>query len=180
MSLRTKIYVARLKHKYNSVCASVRYAMHVLSLVGLGLVIGASGMFVFLNYGIVFESTVQTYHSYAIKPAEASFDAKNDTTQVVSDKEKTVEEKICETFKDNCKLMIAIAHAESGMNAKAINHNRNGSVDCGLFQVNSIHGVSCQDLFDVDTNLKVAKKIYDKQGLQAWSAYNNGSYKKFL
>ena len=108
-----------MRNKYNAICTSVRYAMHVLSLVGLGMVIGASGMFVFLNYGIVFESTVQTYHSYAIKPAEASFDAKNDTPQVVSDKEKTVEEKICETFKDNCKLMIAIAHAESGKIGRA-------------------------------------------------------------
>ena len=73
-----------MKRKYDALCTSIRYASNVLSIAGIGAVIGASGMFVFLNYGIVFESTVQTYHSYAIKPAEASFDAKNDTPQVVS------------------------------------------------------------------------------------------------
>jgi hypothetical protein len=90
----------------------------------------------------------------------------------------TVEDKICGAFPDNCELMIAIAKAESGLNAKAYNKNNNGSEDFGLFQINSIHGED--NLFDVDKNIAVAKKIYDNQGLNAWVAYQNNKYLQYL
>lgn len=85
---------------------------------------------------------------------------------------------IREAFFECPGLMVAIAKAESGMNPKAINHNRNGSVDRGLFQINSIHGFV--NLEDPKTNIESAKKVYEKQGITAWAAYNNGSYKQFL
>ena len=92
-----------------------------------------------------------------------------------------VEKKICDTFTSDCKIMIAIAHAESGLNPGSINtKNNNGSIDVGLFQINSIHGYSKAELLNVDFNLQIAKAVYDNQGITAWSAYNNGSYKKYL
>lgn len=74
--------------------------------------------------------------------------------------------------------MIAISKAESGMRPDAIGHNRNGSIDVGLFQINSIHGED--NLTDVDKNLKVARRIYDTQGLNAWVAYQKGMHLKFM
>jgi len=44
-----------------------------------------------------------------------------------------------EKYQINPLLLKAIAQIESAMNPKALNHNRNGSVDIGLMQINSIH-----------------------------------------
>lgn len=87
--------------------------------------------------------------------------------------------------------MIGIAGGESGFNANA--HNRNASTgddSYGLLQVNMIgelgaarrkqYGIKNEDLFDPLINAKVAKSIYDSQGLSAWGAYTNGSYQKSL
>lgn len=83
-------------------------------------------------------------------------------------------------FPEHPDIMIAIAKAESGMNPKAVNVNRNGSTDIGLFQINSVHGYDELSLFDVKKNIEAAREIYGKQGLGAWVAFKSGSYKKFL
>ena len=87
---------------------------------------------------------------------------------------------IAEAFPENPEIMIAIAKAESGMNPQAVNHNRNGSIDTGLFQVNSVHGYDGLLLFDPEKNIEAAREIYEKQGITAWASFNNGSYQKFL
>lgn len=87
---------------------------------------------------------------------------------------------IAEAFPENPEIMIAIAKAESGMNPKAVNYNRNGSIDTGLFQVNSVHGYDGLSLFDPKKNIEAAREIYDRQGITAWSSFNNRSYQKFL
>lgn len=76
-------------------------------------------------------------------------------------------------------LMAAIAMGESGGNPKSVNYNTNGTVDKGLWQINSVHGYK-GNMFNPLTNARAAVKIYKKQGLGAWVAYTNGSYKKFL
>ena len=102
-------------------------------------------------------------------------------TLLPSSEELSVEDKICNAFVEDCKIMIAIATAESGLNPKAINNkNTNGTTDAGLFQINDIHGYSVEDRLDVDKNISMAKKVYDRQGLTAWSVYNNGKYLKFM
>lgn len=108
-------------------------------------------------------------------------------------------------FPENSELMLAIAKAESSLNSNAINYNcyydKAGNVHttrpkggysthckkghekyawskdgCAL-QINDIHG------FDITTSegcIQAARKVYDTQGLTAWVAYKNGSYKKYL
>lgn len=96
-------------------------------------------------------------------------------------KELSIEEKIKNAFPDNYEIMIAIAKAESGMDPKKQpNGNKDGSIDTGIFRINSCHGYDVIYLSDVDNNIKVAKEIYKKQGLDAWVAYKNNSFKKFL
>lgn len=81
----------------------------------------------------------------------------------------------------NRQTMVAIAMAESGGDTGAINtSNSNGSVDRGLFQINSIHGYEPSSLFDAKINTAAARSIYDSQGITAWSAYNNGSYLQYM
>lgn len=76
--------------------------------------------------------------------------------------------------------------AESGCNPSADNTglNRDGSNDKGLMQVNSIHVrsglISDSERLDPHKNIGAAYKIYLGQGWRAWSAYNNGGYKKYL
>ena len=71
----------------------------------------------------------------------------------------------------------SIMMAESHGNPNAINKNRNGSVDRGLFQINSIHvpdlmkaGIiqNESDLFDPVKNSLAANWVYQRQGLGAW------------
>lgn len=74
--------------------------------------------------------------------------------------------------------MVAIALAESGGRVEVVSpFNSNGTKDYGLFQINSVHGYVARDLTsDAAFNTRCAKAIYDKQGLRAWSVYNNGKY----
>lgn len=93
-------------------------------------------------------------------------------------------------FKDckNAKIMWAIAQAESKGKTDAENKaNRNGSWDCGYFQNNTIHrkkGQSfedfCKEQKDLYTNFITAEKILQKQGLTAWSTFNNKKYLTYL
>lgn len=79
-------------------------------------------------------------------------------------------------------IMLAIMYAESSCRPNLDNTglNKNGSVDYGLFQINSIHGHNPEDLMDPEYNIKAAYKIYKSQGLRAWSVYNSGRYLKYL
>lgn len=80
--------------------------------------------------------------------------------------------------------LVAVARDESGGSPTAINdRNRNGSIDYGLMQTNTIHRGSSfipQGYYeggwrDPVTNLKVAKAIYDQSGnWSPWVTYNNG------
>jgi hypothetical protein len=89
----------------------------------------------------------------------------------------SIEDKIC-AYDWDCELMIAVAKAESRLDPNAINYNTNGTVDRGIFQVNSIWGD--WSTFDVDENIANAYEIYKIQGISAWSAYNNGAYLAYL
>ncbi len=88
-------------------------------------------------------------------------------------------QEIIKHFPECPEIAIAIAKAESRLNPQAIGYNTNGSIDRGLFQINSIHGLG-EELYNYRTNIQVARKIYEKRGWSAWSAYTNGSYKKHL
>ena len=81
-----------------------------------------------------------------------------------------------------------IAYRESGCRIRAINArfdkhgnviwtlNKNGSIDRGLFQINSVHKDTVRSickgdldtLLHLDCNMKVAKYLYDRYGLTPW------------
>ena len=137
----------------------------------IGMIIGGSGVFVWLEAPKTLKSQV---YEITNKPLIAEAMGTNEV------KELTIEEKIAQAFPENPKVMIAIAKAESNLDPNATNVNTNGSTDTGLFQINSIHGEDELSLFDVDKNIAVARKIYDKQGLSAWSVFNNKSFLKHM
>lgn len=70
----------------------------------------------------------------------------------------------------NPQLLWAIAKKENPkFNPKAIGKNKNGTIDIGLMQINSIHlpelatmGITKDDLFDPKTNIKVGALILSR------------------
>src|SRR4051812_26114165 len=52
---------------------------------------------------------------------------------------------------------VAVAHAESGFDADASHTNTNGTIDRGLWQINSIHG--SDSTLDPAANAQAAYKI---------------------
>lgn len=108
-----------------------------------------------------------------------------------------LENRIKETFGKDGDIMVAVALAESeGRVEDAVGYNcwsggrsvpcpkdereNAWSVDCGLFQINTRGNVCPEHLFDAEKNLERARQIYKEQGIGAWWAYKNGSYKKYL
>lgn len=84
----------------------------------------------------------------------------------------SIEQMIEATFPEDPETMLAIAKAESRLKPEATNINRDGSKDCGIFQINSIHGYDCEWLKVPENNMKAARAVYEKQGLTAWATYN--------
>ncbi len=78
-------------------------------------------------------------------------------------------------------LMAQIAQGESGGRADLNNAglNSDGSVDYGLWQINSIHGKPVSGMLNPIQNALYAKEILSSQGLSAWVAYSNGRYSGF-
>lgn len=85
-------------------------------------------------------------------------------------------------------LLVAIARVESNLNACAVNHNRDGSEDVGIMQINSwwfpkleLQGIDREDLWNACQNIEVGGWILAENfhllGRQ-WSAvgaYNAGT-----
>lgn len=99
----------------------------------------------------------------------------------------------CETYRPliakydwDVRIAMAVMQAESGCNPESDNTglNSDGTNDKGLFQINSIHIksglIADKQRKDPVKNIKAAYAIYRGSGWMAWSAYNNGSYTKFL
>ena len=98
---------------------------------------------------------------------------------------------------EEAKIMAAIAMAESAGNPmidtvkSGLDPEKKNEFSIGLFQLNMIDAFleerlklfgieSTDELYDPTVNVIAAKRLFDQQGFGAWSAYKNGSYKKFL
>ena len=69
----------------------------------------------------------------------------------------------------------SIAMAESSGNAYASDHNSNGTVDRGYWQINSIHGA--QSTFSPAANARAAVAISgDGTNWSPWVTYTTGAY----
>ncbi len=72
--------------------------------------------------------------------------------------------------------MVCIAYEESKFDSKAVNHsNSNGTIDYGLYQINSIWieelNLSIPKIMNLHANVKAAVFIYKKQGITAWATH---------
>ncbi len=89
---------------------------------------------------------------------------------------------------EEARIMRAISLAESKGKQTAINKaNKNGSIDSGFFQVNTIHkrkGETTEQfihrMHNLEENFKEARNVYDKQSFKAWSTFNDGKYLSYI
>lgn len=93
---------------------------------------------------------------------------------------------IRQTFPEEPAKAIAIAYCESGLRPNAFNpHNRDGSTDAGLWQINSVHDSRLNELgldkYDVEDATKYARMLYDEAGgWRDWVCYNKGLHLAYL
>ncbi len=101
--------------------------------------------------------------TYQVEAKEIEPERKVVQIEVVYTQERIIE-KIRETFPEDPDRAVAIAKCESGFNPKAVSPTN----DHGLMQINkTVHTVE-GDIYDVETNLKFARKLYDERGWQPW------------
>ena len=74
-------------------------------------------------------------------------------------------------------ILICIAEQESRFKPQAININKNGTRDYGLFQINDVWLEECnttpQKLLQPHANASCAITVYRTQGLKAWATYKH-------
>ena len=86
---------------------------------------------------------------------------------------------IRETFPEDYAIAVAVATCESGLNPKAFNPtNKDGSVDGGLWQINSVHDKQLKalglDKFNPEHATKYARMLYEKNGWNDWVCFTHG------
>lgn len=81
-------------------------------------------------------------------------------------------------------IAVAVAQAESGGRADVIGRLSAGSLDYGVWQINSVHRelLAKYQWSDPVQNAKMAWILFEAAGYEwtPWAAYNNGSYLKFM
>lgn len=98
------------------------------------------------------------------------------------DLETDTEKYIYEVFGiEDYKIALAIARAESGLREDAINaYNTNGTVDVGIFQINSVHfskeACSLKEVATMKGNVDCAYELYKASGWTPWVVFNNGAF----
>lgn len=81
-------------------------------------------------------------------------------------------------------IAYGIIMAESGGNTQAVHTNSDGSVDRGMWQINSTHvasgAISEADCFDPNASTQYAYKLsHGGTAWGDWTTYNSGAYQRF-
>jgi len=150
--------------------------------------------FILFNFTVVmwFGGAVRVKNAYA----EAQRPFLNPTVEVTEwtytfvdepmHKEKPTIESLFYKYDWNAEVMIAICKSEIGFEYQGwkqdaqFRGNGDGSVDTGLCMINSIHGYDTELLKTAEYNIQKAYEIYQRQGLEAWTKYNDGGYRRYL
>lgn len=95
-------------------------------------------------------------------------------------------------FGKDSRIIRAICKSESGLKADSMNKtlNKDKTWDIGYCQINvdwnakyipgETRAEKIENLKNPETNVMVAKRVYDSQGWTAWSDFKNGKYLRYL
>lgn len=130
-----------------------------------------------VTIGIVAHNELERYLEpqpvEAVETVEEVIEPKTVLIEVRYSKEGIID-LIHETFPD-APVMVEVARCESGFDPEAFNPT-NTSNDRGIFQISDLWQKSTwkklgyTDMHDVKQNIEYARYLYDKYGLQPWSA----------
>jgi len=86
---------------------------------------------------------------------------------------------IREAFPEDADRALAIAKCESGFNPSVVSKkNKNGTVDGGLWQINSVHDKRLEELgldkLDPEDATQFARMLYEERGFQDWVCHTKG------
>ena len=86
---------------------------------------------------------------------------------------------ITEVFGEDAPDAFNILYCENRqLDHRVVGRNRNGSIDEGVFQINSIHGKT--NMKDWKTNIDYAKTIFDRQGWRPWTCATRINQSNYL
>ncbi len=181
-----------IQRKIESKTKTKTRAKNYLVLVGLVVLVGLGfyGIYkinqFFENNKLVFQNPVRigfyapVYITKREKPESKTIIQEIKANSPLNE----IQQYICDKFGPDCKMALAVSRAENGtMQCDRFGINTNGTIDLGVFQINSVHmkkGWKLVDLVDCQKNVDFAYEIFKAQGWSPWVAYNNGNYKKFL
>ena len=79
------------------------------------------------------------------------------------------------------RIALAVSKAENGTRQPdRFNINTNGTIDIGIFQINSVHfkreGCSLAEIVDAYKNVDCAYQIWQEQGWNPWVAFTTNKY----
>lgn len=135
----------------------------VIVLLGLGLG-------VLISYALTVQAEVIVYQAPIIEIEQP----KEVKIEVVYTEDRIIE-KVTQAFLD-APIMIEVARCESRFKITAHNTTLNvdGTTDGGIFQLNSVHDQELTtlglDKFDPEDNIRFARILYDRRGLQPWKS----------
>jgi len=84
--------------------------------------------------------------------------------------------------KSNCQTAVAVAMAESRGDCSAQYVNGPGSIDRGLWQINSYWHPECSDscAYSCSCNAGCAVNVWKSSGWNAWATYKNGLHSPYM
>jgi hypothetical protein len=136
----------------------------------------------FEKYRLVFQPPIKIkiQPPILVKKRETKIIYIQEFTNSLPKPETPIEKYICEKFKSDCQLALAVAKAESGMKEEEIGVNRDGSIDMGIFQINSVHwsknGCNPKSLLDAYKNVDCAYQIWKSSGWNPWVTFQSGKW----
>lgn len=144
-------------------------------------------------YDAAYEHEMKTIEAQVLKEVEAEIKTRRTSVEKETGaywlSEANVRQLIRATFPDDPNTAVAVAMAESGLNPRATNaqdSHRGCKGSYGIFQVGCVHGYQPAALYDVETNIRIAKALYDDakaktgNGWAPWGAHSNGSYLAYM
>ena len=155
-------------------------ALIVFLLALFGLIYSADRFFD--AYDLKFQSPIIIQTPLKVEKRQVKF--RNPLIEVVEAQEPQklptiahgpIEEEILEVFgEEHFGKALKVFKCESGLDPKAINKaNPNGTIDVGIPQINTVHGIAIKWLENYEIAIRVAKQLYDEQGWSPWHySYN--------
>jgi len=133
-------------------------------IVLLGVLLG-----VLMSYALIARAEIIVYQAPVVE-----IEKKEVILEVKYTRESIIE-KVRLEFLD-APIMLEVARCESQYKITAHNTtlNTDGTTDGGIFQLNSVHDEELATLglnkFDPEDNIKFARILYDRKGLQPWKS----------